>query len=67
MTFADKIIFETVPEKYAKRVCNMIGMLGLRGISVLESAGDTGKFPFQYVFLSLGISDTIMIIADARF
>lgn len=33
---------QTVPEKYAKRVCNMIGQLGLRGISVLESAGDTG-------------------------
>lgn len=40
------IMLETVPERYAKRVCNMIGMLGLRGISVLESAGDTGKFPF---------------------
>ncbi|KAF6219654.1 hypothetical protein HO133_004123 [Letharia lupina] len=33
---------QTVPEKYAKRVCYMIGQLGLRGISVLESAGDTG-------------------------
>ncbi|CAD6592610.1 MAG: hypothetical protein ASARMPREDX12_006921 [Alectoria sarmentosa] len=33
---------QTVPEKYAKRVCRMIGQLGLRGISVLESAGDTG-------------------------
>ena len=42
----------------------MIGMLGLRGISVLESAGDTGKGPFQYVFLLLGISNTIMTIAD---
>ena len=49
--FADKITFKTVPERYAKRVCNMVGMLVLRGISVLESAGDTGKFPFQYVFL----------------
>ncbi len=49
--FADKSILQTVPERYAKRVCNMIGMLGLRGISVLESAGDTGKFPSQYVFL----------------
>ena len=33
---------QTVPEKYARRVCNMIGQLGLRGISVLESSGDTG-------------------------
>ena len=33
---------QTVPEKYAIRVCNMIGMLGMRGITVLESAGDTG-------------------------
>lgn len=33
---------QTVPQSYATRVCNMIGMLGLRGISVLESSGDTG-------------------------
>jgi tripeptidyl-peptidase-1 len=33
---------QTVPYCYAVRVCNMIGMLGLRGITVLESAGDTG-------------------------
>ncbi|KAG4443976.1 vesicle formation at the endoplasmic reticulum [Cadophora sp. M221] len=33
---------QTVPKLYAVRVCNMIGMLGLRGISVLESSGDTG-------------------------
>lgn len=33
---------QTVPEKYARRVCNMIGQLGMRGISVLESSGDTG-------------------------
>ncbi|TAQ91180.1 hypothetical protein B7494_g567 [Chlorociboria aeruginascens] len=32
----------TVPKSYAIRVCNMIGLLGLRGITVLESAGDTG-------------------------
>ena len=42
----------------------MIGMLGLRGISVLESAGDTGKFPLLYDFLLLGMSTTIMTIAD---
>lgn len=33
---------QTVPYSYAVRVCNMIGMLGLRGITVLESSGDTG-------------------------
>ncbi|EAW10825.1 S53 family peptidase [Aspergillus clavatus NRRL 1] len=33
---------QTVPKYYAKRVCNMIGLMGLRGITVLESSGDTG-------------------------
>ena len=33
---------QTVPKSYAVRVCNMIGMMGLRGISILESSGDTG-------------------------
>lgn len=33
---------QTVPEKYAIRVCNLIGLLGLRGITVLESSGDEG-------------------------
>ncbi|KAL1868239.1 hypothetical protein VTK73DRAFT_3766 [Phialemonium thermophilum] len=33
---------QTVPKEYAVRVCNLIGMMGLRGISVLESSGDTG-------------------------
>lgn len=33
---------QTVPLYYAIRVCNMIGMLGLRGITVIESSGDTG-------------------------
>jgi tripeptidyl-peptidase-1 len=33
---------QTVPRAYATRVCNMIGMMGLRGITVLESSGDTG-------------------------
>ena len=32
----------TVPEKYAKRVCNMIGMMGMRGRTILESSGDEG-------------------------
>lgn len=33
---------QTVPEDYAVRVCNLIGMLGLRGISILHSSGDEG-------------------------
>jgi tripeptidyl-peptidase-1 len=33
---------QTVPEKYAVRVCNLIGLMGLRGISILESSGDEG-------------------------
>jgi tripeptidyl-peptidase I len=33
---------QTVPQSYAVRVCNLIGILGLRGISVLHSAGDEG-------------------------
>lgn len=33
---------QTVPLSYAIRTCNMIGMLGLRGITVIESSGDTG-------------------------
>lgn len=33
---------QTVPEDYARRVCNMIGQLGVRGISVLVGSGDTG-------------------------
>ncbi|MCJ1403533.1 hypothetical protein MMC11_006756 [Xylographa trunciseda] len=33
---------QTVPVAYATRVCNMIGQLGARGISILESSGDTG-------------------------
>lgn len=32
----------TVPENYAMRVCNMIGMMGLRGRTILESSGDEG-------------------------
>lgn len=34
---------QTVPEKYARRVCHLIGMAGLRGVSVLHSSGDEGK------------------------
>ncbi|KAL7805630.1 peptidase S8/S53 domain-containing protein [Trichoderma gracile] len=33
---------QTVPRSYAVRVCNLIGLLGLRGISVLHSSGDEG-------------------------
>ncbi|OBT91827.1 vesicle formation at the endoplasmic reticulum [Pseudogymnoascus verrucosus] len=33
---------QSVPPKYAKKVCSMFGELGLRGVSVLFSSGDTG-------------------------
>jgi tripeptidyl-peptidase I len=33
---------QTVPKSYAVRVCNLIGIMGLRGISILESSGDEG-------------------------
>ncbi|KAI1501290.1 Tripeptidyl-peptidase sed4 [Biscogniauxia marginata] len=33
---------QSVPPDYARRVCDLIGMMGLRGITVLESSGDTG-------------------------
>ena len=33
---------QSVPAKYAKKVCNMFGQLGARGVSVLFSSGDTG-------------------------
>lgn len=33
---------QTVPEKYARRVCNMIGLLGLRGRTMIFGSGDYG-------------------------
>jgi tripeptidyl-peptidase I len=33
---------QSVPPSYAKQVCDMIGQLGTRGISVIFSSGDTG-------------------------
>jgi tripeptidyl-peptidase-1 len=33
---------QTVPERYAQRTCQMIAQMGLRGITILESSGDTG-------------------------
>jgi tripeptidyl-peptidase I len=33
---------QTVPRRYAKRVCTSIALMGLRGITILESSGDTG-------------------------
>ncbi|OJJ73716.1 hypothetical protein ASPBRDRAFT_28912 [Aspergillus brasiliensis CBS 101740] len=33
---------DTVPYAYATRVCNLIGLMGTRGISILESSGDSG-------------------------
>lgn len=32
----------TVPERYARRVCNMMGMMGLRGRTILGPSGDSG-------------------------
>jgi tripeptidyl-peptidase-1 len=33
---------QSVPASYAKQVCDMIGQLGARGVSVLFASGDTG-------------------------
>ncbi|KAF2745280.1 tripeptidyl-peptidase-like protein [Sporormia fimetaria CBS 119925] len=33
---------QSVPAEYAKKVCDLIGQLGSRGVSVLFSSGDTG-------------------------
>lgn len=33
---------QSVPAEYAKKVCNLIGQLGTRGVSVIFSSGDTG-------------------------
>ncbi|KAH8689154.1 tripeptidyl peptidase A [Talaromyces proteolyticus] len=33
---------QSVPFQYAVRTCNLIGLMGLRGITVLESSGDLG-------------------------
>lgn len=33
---------QSVPPEYAKKVCDMIGQLGTRGVSVIFSSGDTG-------------------------
>ena len=33
---------QSVPASYAQSVCNLIGQLGARGVSVLFSSGDTG-------------------------
>lgn len=33
---------QSVPAPYARKVCNLIGQLGTRGVSVLFSSGDTG-------------------------
>ncbi|KAG9239626.1 putative Tripeptidyl-peptidase sed2 [Amylocarpus encephaloides] len=33
---------QSVPESYSKKVCKMFGELGMRGVSVLFSSGDTG-------------------------
>lgn len=33
---------QTVPKRYAERTCTLIAMMGLRGVTVMESSGDTG-------------------------
>ncbi|KAL2197687.1 peptidase-like protein [Corynascus similis CBS 632.67] len=33
---------QSVPRRYAEKVCQMIGQLGARGVSVIFSSGDTG-------------------------
>jgi len=33
---------QSIPVEYAKKVCDMIGQLGTRGVSVIFSSGDTG-------------------------
>ena len=33
---------QTVPIEYAVRVCQLIGMMGLRGVTVIQSSGDSG-------------------------
>jgi tripeptidyl-peptidase-1 len=33
---------QSVPEAYSRKVCNMFGELGMRGVSVVFSSGDTG-------------------------
>ncbi|EON68558.1 hypothetical protein W97_07816 [Coniosporium apollinis CBS 100218] len=33
---------QSVPEPYARRVCDMAGQLGLRGVSVIFASGDSG-------------------------
>jgi tripeptidyl-peptidase-1 len=33
---------QSVPPTYAKKVCDIIGQLGVRGVSVIFSSGDTG-------------------------
>lgn len=40
--FESLTVLLQVPDKYAARICNQIGMLGLRGRSVLFSSGDEG-------------------------
>ena len=53
---------ENIPLPYAKYICNLIGILGFRGITVVGCTGDlglgspcrskTGEFQFNAVFLS---------------
>jgi tripeptidyl-peptidase-1 len=33
---------QSIPKTYAKKICEMFGQLGLRGVSILVASGDTG-------------------------
>ncbi|ROT40230.1 tripeptidyl-peptidase [Sodiomyces alkalinus F11] len=33
---------QSVPEAYARRVCGLLGIMGLRGVTVLTASGDSG-------------------------
>ncbi|OJJ45231.1 hypothetical protein ASPZODRAFT_133860 [Penicilliopsis zonata CBS 506.65] len=50
---------QTVPFAYATRVCNLIGLMGIRGISILESSGDAGLG--EYCFSNDGTNSSTFI------
>lgn len=40
---------QVIPETYTKAVCDMLGQLGARGVSIIFSSGDSGrKYFFSY-------------------
>ncbi|CAG7918310.1 unnamed protein product [Penicillium olsonii] len=56
---------QTVPEKYAKRVCNLIGLNSLRGITIIQSSGDEGKASFSQTSLKILSKLTIAGVGSA--